>query len=1040
MDRRLCLRRSLPWVVGLIGAPFAQPLLGSPASPHPYRVTQPDGTTITLHIRGDEYFHWEEDDSGFTVLRDAAGTSFYATLDAQSNLTPTALRVGIDDPTSAGLIPRILPPPQIRRQARDRAQALMAAGHNGVAGAPPPAIGTKKNIVIMLRFFNHLNRTLPLNSDIGVLFNHVGPDALAPTGSVRDVYLENSYGQLTLNSTVYGWVDLPHTEQYYAAGNSGLGTNVWQAIIDALNLADPLIDFSQYDENGDGFVDAIAFIHSGYGAEWGGVDADGTDYTNRIWSHRWSIPPWTSAEGVSVSAYHISPALWNVSGSEIGRIGVIAHETGHFFGLPDLYDTDGVGEGIGSYCMMANSWGFTGDQHNPPHFSAWSKLFLGWLSPTVLSVPGNYIARGAEQFKDIYKISTGYPAGEYLLIENREPYGFESTMPQGGLCIWHIDDAQGGNTDEGYPGQPGWPGNNRHYQVALLQADGQYQLERGGFGRGDQFDVYQSGFVSSIDAATLPNTHAYQSGVVVATNHRLHNISAAGTNMTFTFDAYTPSTGSCCNDLTGVCMDGQTSAACMQSGGTRFTEFGTCAGLIPPCVSSVPPNDDCPNAGPILDGFTPFDITLASTDGPADCLDNQGRPYIGKHDIWYVYQATCSGGLEVSLCAGTNFDSTLQVYEGTSCAPPGTMLGCNDDGCSGGGPSRLLISVVQDQDYLIRVGGWRNAIGAGYVHLNCGIIIPPDPPQGDPSGINSNRSVAVKAAAATAGPGVLTAWRVRMMDLQNPIPPNAACCPPPDFHTYESATCAVAGEANGCARWVGKPGAFLELQDDPGGENYRAARLQCTPLYNDWSTDGLVHVVGAEIIPSSTYEIENVSAVCEGNEETCLAVSSPLTVRTARYGDVAAVYNPPGTTTQPDAIDVTQLVNKFKSVVGAMGKAVTQLQPNLPELNADISALDIVAVVDAVKGLAYPFSGPCPCPSLMTCRLTPCATPAVCVGLPAANGGGAGAMCVKTCIGGPNDGQPCIDFARHCPGGTSCGNPGPTPGFCRDKCGRCNKP
>ena len=52
------------------------------------------------------------------------------------------------------------------------------------------------------------------------------------------------------------------------------------------------------------------------------------------------------------------------------------------------------------------------------------------------------------------------------MIENRQPVGLETVMPQGGLCIWHIDEAKGNNTAEGYPGQPGWPGNNNHYMVA----------------------------------------------------------------------------------------------------------------------------------------------------------------------------------------------------------------------------------------------------------------------------------------------------------------------------------------------------------------------------------------------------------------------------------------------------------------------------------------------------------------------------------------------------------------------------------------------
>ena len=98
----------------------------------------------------------------------------------------------------------------------------------------------------------------------------------------------------------------------------------------ALSKVDPQVNFTQFDVDGNKWIDSIGFLHSGYGAEWGGNDSHNINYMNRIWSHKWALSKtWTSAEGISVSNYHISPSVWSKSGSAIGRIGVIAHETGH---------------------------------------------------------------------------------------------------------------------------------------------------------------------------------------------------------------------------------------------------------------------------------------------------------------------------------------------------------------------------------------------------------------------------------------------------------------------------------------------------------------------------------------------------------------------------------------------------------------------------------------------------------------------------------------------------------------------------------------
>lgn len=499
------------------------------ANPNSFEEVQPDGTVVSLRVRGDEHFNWAEDLDGYTVIHNK-GWYEYARVNPNGRLVPTGLKVGHDNPKVFGLSKGILP------SAAQRAPSAKTSPDNSsttIAQGIVPA-GSIRNLVVLIQFSNHVGRVLPSSADINVLFNAPGGDPLlAPTGSVRDVYLQNSYGQMELNSDISRWVTVSGTEQYYANGVSGDST-LWEALREALDQLDGTIDFSQYDMNNDGYIDSIAFLHSGYGAEWGQTDIDGTRSADRIWSHRWSIQnsAWTSAEGVTVSDYHISPALWGYSGSSIGRIGVIAHETGHFFGLPDLYDTDGGGAGIGSYGLMANSWGFDGSQMCPPHLSPWSKMRLGWINPANISQAGEYALGQSETNDEYFVITDGFASNEYLMIENRQRAGFDCALPQGGLAIWHIDEEAGFNT-EGFPTKQ-WPRNGKHYRVALAQADGRFNLEAN-HNRGDAGDVHHAGGVDAMAPGPdgHPNTDGYQDGRITVTGHTISNISVAGPVMTF---------------------------------------------------------------------------------------------------------------------------------------------------------------------------------------------------------------------------------------------------------------------------------------------------------------------------------------------------------------------------------------------------------------------------------------------------------------------------------------------------------------------------
>ncbi len=574
------------------------------ANPSPFAVTQPDGRTIDLKVNGDDNDNWMSDMEGYTVLRDpTTGFFVYAEPADDGQLQPSEEAVfekqhhtdiNGKDITLAGIGKEnqnrkpAKKQKNLRPSKKDCTDELCSdenespslrglggfrdgdeqdeAANNALSSSDDPSRGLKstegtlRNLVVLMRWADHADRVLPTTENIDVLMNQRGPHQFCPTGSVRDVFLESSYGALNLESVVTPWIPINDTEIYFANGNRGLTSQIWGALRFALQYLDEnnLVQFSDFDVDQDGKIDSITFLHSGYGAEWGGIDSSERFYLDRIWSHQWAINrnPFTSSDGVMVQEYHISPALWATRGSEIGRIGVIAHEMGRFLGMPDLYDKNGVGKGIGSYDLMANSWGWDGSQFYPPHMSAWTKQALGWLDAVEPALGLNTIE--ASEVQDptqpqLYKITEGFPEGEYLLIENRQRLGYDSIMPQGGLAIWHVDMTSdlGGRrfklslSEEGHPGQENWPNNGKHYGVALLQADGYFELERG-VNVGDMDDLFHARGLDEITPCLepgkcqYPNTDAYQGGVVTPTNVFITDISVSGRIMTFNYNTAQP--------------------------------------------------------------------------------------------------------------------------------------------------------------------------------------------------------------------------------------------------------------------------------------------------------------------------------------------------------------------------------------------------------------------------------------------------------------------------------------------------------------------
>ena len=308
-----------------------------------------------------------------------------------------------------------------------------------------------------------------------------------PTGSVREYFTEVSDNLVKLTGEVVGPLRLPRTLTTYAGGGSGIDNplpNARTMARDAAQLANPIVDFAPFDNDGNGFVDAFIVIHAGEGAEE-------TGNANHIWSHKWVLPDGAfNADGTKIFGYLTVP--------EDCRIGVCAHELGHLvFGWPDLYDTDESSEGLGNWCLMAGgSWNGNGDI--PAHPSAWCKAGQGWVTVVNRTANGSVTFEDVKSSKTVFRLwKNGGASEENFLVEHRRQTGYDRKLPGEGLLVYHIDDAVDGNDNEDHP------------QVKLLEADNQAHLHNA-LNRGDDGDPYPGRAANkTLDKSSSPNSRSY---------------------------------------------------------------------------------------------------------------------------------------------------------------------------------------------------------------------------------------------------------------------------------------------------------------------------------------------------------------------------------------------------------------------------------------------------------------------------------------------------------------------------------------------------
>ena len=407
-------------------------LMAIPADTTMKSKRQSDNRLLDFYLIGDEFVNFARSIDNYTLLLNENGDYCYAYLNENGDLVASSYlasnpnqRTKTEIDFLSSINKRLT---FSQTQITNRKSAFQKIESNY------PTTGNNNLLIILVSFADRAFTYT--REDFDSLTSQPGYSRNGATGSVKDYYYDVSFGQLELNPTVVGPYTLSQPMAYYGAtGPSFSDVNPKEMIAEACALADSEIDFSQFDMNNDGIVDAVHVIFAGAGEA-------STGETDAIWPHRWNFYPSDSFnitfDGVSLKDYSCSAEKM---GAGMDGIGTICHEFGHVLGLPDLYDTDYAGSGgqataVNTWSIMA-SGSYNNYSNTPASFTAYEKYRLNWLQLDTLEVAGEYVLPPLMDSNKAYIITSPYE-DEFFVFENRNQSSWDTYVPNSGGLIFHV--------------------------------------------------------------------------------------------------------------------------------------------------------------------------------------------------------------------------------------------------------------------------------------------------------------------------------------------------------------------------------------------------------------------------------------------------------------------------------------------------------------------------------------------------------------------------------------------------------------------------
>lgn len=500
-----------------------------PAYPGKMPHRQPDGTVISVYMRGDEWGHILLSEDGYPLVQGKSGALEYAEL-RNGKLAPSGVAATNANNHSAAAksLLSTINKQQLTEAAYSSLNKTHAAALTEVKRITPakaigdtrlrisdvPTIGRHKSLIILVNFSDRKFSESDPAEYYDRFFNEKGFSDYGATGSALDYYHASSDNNFDPDFVIVGPVTVSGTAASYGGGDHT--QDAWKMVQEACQEANSQVDFSEFDTDGDGYCDNVYVIYAGYGY----ADTNG-NYGDCIWPHNFYLNQGSgdrnhsiTLDGVTINRYTASQEL-NGADALQGKgtipegIGTFCHEYAHVLGLPDLYATNNSNTGPDYWSVMAVGC-YSNDSRTPPVFSSYERYALGWINPTTFAAGTDTITTlpALSDNNSALLIQTGTP-NEYFLLENRQQKGWDTYLAGHGLLVWHVTEdynkwtgntvnndpnhqyvdiveAAGANAGAPFPGQGNvtsrsfsdWNNNHRFNIIWLSEHDGLVSMLR----------------------------------------------------------------------------------------------------------------------------------------------------------------------------------------------------------------------------------------------------------------------------------------------------------------------------------------------------------------------------------------------------------------------------------------------------------------------------------------------------------------------------------------------------------------------------------